>query len=329
MKSCSYTWAWQSCRGLTALWPRHRTRRWTASARLQPAVVLAANINLSALDRDPCIRAPWAWATRRPATPPPTPRSPQCSRCSCGSSRIHSLYHLRFYVFTKNRIQVLMVLFYMSVMYTFKRPTNPALGYDSSPSLSSSPGQSYSGRSADGRPLVFRLRDPSFPSQHRSQLDLRDNSMPPQSVLQSHSKEVYAPQHVTPVRRKTIFQMVKDRLRSILSLIYLHFYFHHISITLLLCLHEWGNINMLYFFVLMQLRGQSCFDLLSFCSHSFFIPAFISVSCHMTILVVMICLDPALEAYFIRGRNQLMPNLPSVIIKIMFGRLFFNFNFLF
>lgn len=49
---------------------------------------------------------------------------------------------------------------------------------------------------------------------------------------------------------------------------------------------------MLYFFVLMQLRGQSCFDLLSFCSHSFFIPAFISVSCHMTILVVMICLDP-------------------------------------
>lgn len=130
-----------------------------------------------------------------------------------------------------------MVLFYMSVMYTFKRPTNPALGYDSSPSLSSSPGQSYSGRSADGHPLVFRLRDPSFPSQHRSQLDLRDNSMPPQSVLQSHSKEVYAPQHVTPVRRKTIFQMVKDRLWSILSLIYLHFYFHHISITLLLCLH--------------------------------------------------------------------------------------------
>lgn len=273
MKSCSYTWAWQSCRGLTALWPRHRTRRWTASARLQPAVVLAANINLSAFDRDPCIRAPWAWATRRPATPPPTPRSPQCSRCSCGSSRIHSLYHLRFYVFTKNRIQVLMVLFYMSVMYTFKRPTNPALGYDSSPSLSSSPGQSYSGRSADGRPLVFRLRDPSFPSQHRSQLDLRDNSMPPQSVLQSHSKEVYAPQHVTPVRRKTIFQMVKDRLWSILSLIYLHFYFHHISITLLLCLHEWGNINMLYFFVLMQLRGQSCFDLLSFCSQ-FFHPSF-------------------------------------------------------
>lgn len=170
-------------------------------------------------------------------------------------------------------------------MYTFKRPTNPALGYDSSPSLSSPLGQSYSGRSADGRPLVFRLRDPSFPSQHRSQLDLCDNTMPPQSVLQSHSKEVYAPQHVTPVRRKTVFQMVKDRLWSILSLLLL-------SRTLLLCLHEWGNINMLYFFVSMQLRGQSCFDLLSFCSHSFFIPAFSSVSCHMTILVVMICLDP-------------------------------------
>lgn len=108
-------------------------------------------------------------------------------------------------------------------MYNFK-PTNPALGYNSRPSLSSSPGQSYSGRSPDGRPLVFRLRDPSFPSQHRSQLDLRDNTMPPQSVLQSHSKEVYAPQHVTPVRRKTVFQMFKDRLWSILSLLSTHIF---------------------------------------------------------------------------------------------------------
>lgn len=123
VKSCSYTWAWQSCRGLTALWPRHRTRRWTASARLQPAVVLAANINLSALDRDPCIRAPWAWATRRPATPPPTPRSVpvwgllrtvavRVDHHASTVSTVHiwlvNLYLLRFYVFTKNRIQVLM-----------------------------------------------------------------------------------------------------------------------------------------------------------------------------------------------------------------------------
>ncbi|XP_005739950.1 uncharacterized protein LOC102205829 isoform X2 [Pundamilia nyererei] len=69
---------------------------------------------------------------------------------------------------------------------------------DTPPCYTTTHTQSYSGRSADGRPLVFRLRDPSFPSQHRSQLDLRDNNMPPQSVLQSHSKEVYAPQHVTP-----------------------------------------------------------------------------------------------------------------------------------
>lgn len=115
-------------------------------------------------------------------------------------------------------------------MYKFKRPTNPALEYDSSPSHSSSPGQSYSGRSADGRPLVFRLRDPSF--QHRSQLDLRDNTTPPQSVLQSHSKEVYAPQHVTPVRRKTVFQMVKDTLECFKSFIYLPSYFYNSSFVL-------------------------------------------------------------------------------------------------
>ncbi|XP_042077453.1 uncharacterized protein LOC102292662 isoform X2 [Haplochromis burtoni] len=70
---------------------------------------------------------------------------------------------------------------------------------DTPPCYTTTHTQSYSGRSVDGRPLVFRLRDPSFPSQHRSQLDLRDNNMPPQSVLQSHSKEVYAPQHVTPL----------------------------------------------------------------------------------------------------------------------------------
>lgn len=103
----------------TALWPRW----WTASARLQPAVILAANVNLSALARDPCIRAPWAWATRRPATPPPTLRSVPVRRLlrtvaarvdhhASTVSTVHiwlvDLYLLRFYVFTKNRIQVLM-----------------------------------------------------------------------------------------------------------------------------------------------------------------------------------------------------------------------------
>ncbi|XP_039466762.1 uncharacterized protein LOC116314293 isoform X1 [Oreochromis aureus] len=68
---------------------------------------------------------------------------------------------------------------------------------DTPPCYTTTHTQSYSGRSADGRPLVFRLRDPGFPSQHWSQLDLRDNTMPPQSVLQSHSKEVHVRQHVT------------------------------------------------------------------------------------------------------------------------------------
>ncbi|XP_047428262.1 uncharacterized protein LOC124998111 [Mugil cephalus] len=57
--------------------------------------------------------------------------------------------------------------------------------------------QSFSGRSADGRPLIFQLREPSFPSQHQSQLDLGYNITQLQSVLLSHSKEVHGPKHVT------------------------------------------------------------------------------------------------------------------------------------
>lgn len=60
--------------------------------------------------------------------------------------------------------------------------------------------QSYSGRSADGRPLVFHLRDPSFPSQHQTRLDLSNSTTELQGPLQSHSKEVHGPKHITPVR---------------------------------------------------------------------------------------------------------------------------------
>ncbi|XP_040927689.1 uncharacterized protein LOC114859845 isoform X2 [Betta splendens] len=49
--------------------------------------------------------------------------------------------------------------------------------------------QSYSGRSADGRPLDFHLKDPSFPSQHLSHVDLSDNSTPLQCPLLSHTQE--------------------------------------------------------------------------------------------------------------------------------------------
>lgn len=52
---------------------------------------------------------------------------------------------------------------------------------------------------------------------------------------------------------------------------------------------------MLYFFVLIQLRALSCFDLLSFC-RQFFHPSFYLSKSHMTILVNHL---PALEADFL------------------------------
>lgn len=60
--------------------------------------------------------------------------------------------------------------------------------------------QSYSGRSADGRPLIFHLRDPSFPSQHQTRLDLGNNTSPLQSRLQSHAEEVHGPEHISVCR---------------------------------------------------------------------------------------------------------------------------------
>lgn len=58
--------------------------------------------------------------------------------------------------------------------------------------------QSYSGLSADGRPLIFHLRDPGFPSQHHNCLDL-SNVTALQCPQLSHTKDVHRPQHITPV----------------------------------------------------------------------------------------------------------------------------------
>ncbi|XP_044037544.1 uncharacterized protein LOC122869056 isoform X2 [Siniperca chuatsi] len=69
---------------------------------------------------------------------------------------------------------------------------------DTAPCYTTTHNQSYSGRSTDGRPLIFHLRDPSFPSQHQTRLDLSHNTAPPQCPLQSHTKEVHRPKHVTP-----------------------------------------------------------------------------------------------------------------------------------
>ncbi|TKS91274.1 hypothetical protein D9C73_026528 [Collichthys lucidus] len=58
--------------------------------------------------------------------------------------------------------------------------------------------QTYSGRSASGRPLIFHLRDPSFPSQHQTRLDLSNNtSTPLEAPLLSHSQDVHRPKSLT------------------------------------------------------------------------------------------------------------------------------------
>ncbi|KAM8723748.1 uncharacterized protein AB9X84_003642 isoform 1-T2 [Acanthopagrus schlegelii] len=64
---------------------------------------------------------------------------------------------------------------------------------DMAPCYTTTHNQSYCGRSSDGRPLIFHLRDPSFPSQHRTRPDRRTNPDPPPS----HSREVTEPKHTT------------------------------------------------------------------------------------------------------------------------------------
>ncbi|XP_029599278.1 uncharacterized protein LOC115181501 [Salmo trutta] len=55
--------------------------------------------------------------------------------------------------------------------------------------------QSYCGREADGQPLVFFPRDPAYPSQHTSQLDLSHTSS---SQSQTHSRDIHNPKAIIP-----------------------------------------------------------------------------------------------------------------------------------
>ncbi|KAK5855778.1 hypothetical protein PBY51_007420 [Eleginops maclovinus] len=72
---------------------------------------------------------------------------------------------------------------------------------DTAPCYTTTHSQSYSGVSADGHPLIFHLRDPSFPSQHWTRLELSTSSNalqgPLQGPLQSHSADVHGPKHIT------------------------------------------------------------------------------------------------------------------------------------
>ncbi|XP_018524116.1 uncharacterized protein LOC108878183 [Lates calcarifer] len=68
---------------------------------------------------------------------------------------------------------------------------------DTAPCYTTTHTQSYSGLSADGRPLIFHLRDPGFPSQHHNCLDL-SNVTALQCPQLSHTKDVHRPQHITP-----------------------------------------------------------------------------------------------------------------------------------
>ncbi|XP_062875160.1 uncharacterized protein LOC134336347 isoform X2 [Trichomycterus rosablanca] len=57
--------------------------------------------------------------------------------------------------------------------------------------------ESFSGRSRDGQPLVFLLRDPKYPSQHYYSLDLSNVPKGPSYTL-THSREVHDHKEVTP-----------------------------------------------------------------------------------------------------------------------------------
>ncbi|XP_075999062.1 uncharacterized protein LOC142992482 [Genypterus blacodes] len=66
----------------------------------------------------------------------------------------------------------------------------------SAPCYTTTHAQSYCGRAADGRPLIFHLPDPCLPSQHLNRLDVGDKATP--CLLQSHTREVHGLKHTTP-----------------------------------------------------------------------------------------------------------------------------------
>ncbi|XP_010902680.2 uncharacterized protein LOC105030484 [Esox lucius] len=55
--------------------------------------------------------------------------------------------------------------------------------------------QSYCGRTADGHPLVFFPRDPAYPSQQTTQINLSDR---PTNQLQTHSRDVHGLKDIIP-----------------------------------------------------------------------------------------------------------------------------------
>ncbi|XP_041941758.1 uncharacterized protein LOC121705076 isoform X2 [Alosa sapidissima] len=55
--------------------------------------------------------------------------------------------------------------------------------------------ESYSGRDSRGQPLIFFLRDPPFPSQHDSKLDL-SNALT--TYTATHSRNVHSPKDIIP-----------------------------------------------------------------------------------------------------------------------------------
>ncbi|KAF4093217.1 hypothetical protein AMELA_G00029780 [Ameiurus melas] len=68
---------------------------------------------------------------------------------------------------------------------------------DQTPRYSTTHTESFSCRRDDGRPLVFHLTDPSYPSQHRSGLVLKNISKGP-SFSSTHSRDVHSPKDITP-----------------------------------------------------------------------------------------------------------------------------------
>ncbi|XP_026206005.1 uncharacterized protein LOC113155457 [Anabas testudineus] len=82
---------------------------------------------------------------------------------------------------------------------------------DTAPCYITTHDQSFSGRSADGRPLTFLLRPPSFPSQHQTHLDLSNNIAPLQCPPLSHSQEVHRPIHTAPRANLNVENWIRYR----------------------------------------------------------------------------------------------------------------------
>ncbi|XP_058272696.1 uncharacterized protein LOC131369842 [Hemibagrus wyckioides] len=76
---------------------------------------------------------------------------------------------------------------------------------DQTPCYSTTHTQSFCGRRDDGQPLVFLLRDPCYPSQHRRALDLRNVL---DSVSSTHSRDVHSPKDITP---HDVLRSLRDR----------------------------------------------------------------------------------------------------------------------